>query len=193
MDKEDSITIAFTGHRPSNKNTGGYDVTSYKNKLISFIAYDIILNTVLINDKYRKINFIVGGALGFDQLMFDVCFLLKQLSYQLGIAVNIEIAIPYKNQPLKWFNTKDIERYYDQLRVADTVTLVDTIKEYDRDKRVAYGEHSPYKLQIRNEYMCDKADIVISLWDGSPGGTRNCIKYANKIGIKPININPSKI
>jgi len=40
-------------------------------------------------------------------------------------------------------------------------------------------------MQTRNIWMVDNCDLVLALWDGSDGGTGNCIKYANKIG-KPI-------
>jgi uncharacterized phage-like protein YoqJ len=42
-------------------------------------------------------------------------------------------------------------------------------------------------MQIRNEWMVDNAHIVLALWDGSSGGTGNCIKYANRKSVnKPI-------
>jgi uncharacterized phage-like protein YoqJ len=34
--------------------------------------------------------------------------------------------------------------------------------------------------QKRNEWMVDRADTVFAIWDGSPGGTANCVKYAVK-------------
>lgn len=55
------------------------------------------------------------------------------------------------------------------------------------------GRYNPYKLQIRNEYMVDNADVVIAVWDGSKGGTCNCVNYAKKIGKNIIQINPKDI
>jgi hypothetical protein len=37
-------------------------------------------------------------------------------------------------------------------------------------------------MQIRNEWMVDHCTHVAALWDGSPGGTGNCIRYVRKIG-----------
>jgi uncharacterized phage-like protein YoqJ len=48
-------------------------------------------------------------------------------------------------------------------------------------------------MQKRNEYMVDNSDIVIAVWDGSKGGTYNCVKYAEKLGKKIIVINPKEI
>ena len=35
-------------------------------------------------------------------------------------------------------------------------------------------------MQIRNEWMVDRADLMLALHDGSWGGTFNCIQYARK-------------
>lgn len=39
----------------------------------------------------------------------------------------------------------------------------------------------PWVYQVRNEWMVDNADKVLAYWDGSPGGTANCVKYAEKV------------
>lgn len=41
--------------------------------------------------------------------------------------------------------------------------------------------------QRRNEWMVDRADCVLAIWDGSEGGTANCVRYADKSG-KPVTI-----
>lgn len=48
--------------------------------------------------------------------------------------------------------------------------------------------YAPWKMQIRNEYMVDKCDTLIALWDGSPGGTGNCLKYAEKVKRPVVNL-----
>ncbi|PAD70641.1 hypothetical protein CHH83_02225 [Bacillus sp. 7586-K] len=35
-------------------------------------------------------------------------------------------------------------------------------------------------MQKRNEWMVDNSDYVIAVWDGTKGGTGNCVKYAQK-------------
>lgn len=39
--------------------------------------------------------------------------------------------------------------------------------------------------QRRNEWMVNEADRILAWWDGTPSGTANCIKYANKVH-KPV-------
>lgn len=48
-------------------------------------------------------------------------------------------------------------------------------------------------MQKRNEYMTDNSDIVIAVWDGSKGGTANCVRYAKKLNKEIIVINPKEI
>lgn len=43
---------------------------------------------------------------------------------------------------------------------------------------VSDGEYAVWKMQTRNEAMVDAADELWALWDGSSGGTKNCIDYA---------------
>lgn len=50
----------------------------------------------------------------------------------------------------------------------------------------------PWVYQVRNKWMVDRADIVISVWDGSSGGTENCVYYAHKVGVDVFNCNPKK-
>lgn len=40
--------------------------------------------------------------------------------------------------------------------------------------------------QRRNEFMVDAADVLAAFWDGSKGGTANCVGYARSIGKRMI-------
>lgn len=42
-----------------------------------------------------------------------------------------------------------------------------------------------WAYQKRNEWMVDNATHILAYWDGSAGGTGNCVKYAKKVG-KPV-------
>lgn len=50
--------------------------------------------------------------------------------------------------------------------------------------------YSASKMQIRNEAMVDNCDILIAVWDGTPGGTGNCVWYAMEQEKTIIRINP---
>lgn len=42
--------------------------------------------------------------------------------------------------------------------------------------------------QKRNEWMVDRSSLVIAVWNGQPSGTKNTIVYANRKGIKVVNV-----
>lgn len=42
---------------------------------------------------------------------------------------------------------------------------------------VCDGLYAGFKMQIRNEWMVDRSQRICALWDGSPGGTGNCLAY----------------
>lgn len=179
------MNICFTGHRPNK--LGGYNWNSSKNQDIMYEVSEKIMD-ILEENENEKFYFITGGALGIDQMAFHICHKLK------GLYENIttEIAIPFKNQPNKWFNSIDIERYNHQLQLADKIVYIDTLDKYKLPGSIE-GEYSAAKLQIRNKYMVDNSDLVIAVWDGSKSGTKNCIDYAKKNGKRIIVIDPNSL
>lgn len=45
----------------------------------------------------------------------------------------------------------------------------------------------PWMYQVRNEWMVNRAELVIAVWDGEEsGGTYNCVKYAHRTKELPI-------
>lgn len=182
------INICVTGHRPSNPNLGGYNWNSDKNQRIMLKLYQTV-EDILKENPDEIVNCIEGGALGIDQMFFRSCELLRE---RYPGRITLEIAIPFKDQPNKWFDGMDIYRYCNQIEAADFITYVDGLKDYQRTK-TPVGSYNPYKLQIRNEYMVDKANIVIAVWDGSKGGTGNCYNYAKKKNKNIIRIDPREV
>lgn len=47
---------------------------------------------------------------------------------------------------------------------------------------VSPGPFKPWKLQRRNEWMVDNSDLLVAVHDGGPGGTANCVAYAEAAG-----------
>jgi len=177
------ITICFTGHRP-NSLPGKYNYDSLAHqKLRGTLRNKIvdILNDIIDNQNEKDIKFIFGGAIGVDQLSFSICEELKQEAKEYdACAIILEIAIPFEKQASKWYE-RDVDRYELQKQHADILTFVDTVEGYEF-KGVAVGEYHPAKMMIRNRYMVNNSDIVIAVWNGSKGGTANCVNYAKKQG-----------
>lgn len=121
------MNIAFTGHRPNNKNMGGYDWNSTKNHEIRKAIFREIV--YLINDSEDKeFRFITGGALGVDQFAFNVVD--EYVGFNASINIINELAIPFKDQPNAWFKQEDKDRYNHQVSRADIVTYVDETEGY---------------------------------------------------------------
>jgi len=180
------MVITFTGHRP--QKLGGYDYDNDTNSIIkNFFGYSI--THIYCTNPETDLHFITGGALGFDQMMFDVCYRCKQIMQN---NITIELAIPFKEQPKLW-RYEDICRYEKHKRQADIVTYVDTVDGY-KFSGVPIGKYHIEKMQLRNMYMVDKGDLLFSCWDGTKGGTCNCVNYAKKQKhITNVNYSPESI
>ena len=81
-------------------------------------------------------------------------------------------ASPYEGFESRW--SQDWQKRYKKI-----------IKKSDYVKYVS-PEYSPACFQIRNEYMVDHSNLLIAVYNGEAGGTRNTINYAKKKDIEII-------
>jgi len=158
------IKVAITGHRP-NKLGNDYDL---KSPLIDKIHLSI-LDTLESIDKELKIIPITGMALGIDTLYALIAIELN---------LSFIAAIPCLNQESKWIEKS--RKLYREIINNPLCTV----------RYVTQGEYNQSCMQKRNEWMVDECDHLIAVWDGTSGGTANCVKYAQTQS-KPIHrINP---
>ena len=158
------MIIAVTGHRPNKLY--GYNLNNEKN-----LELKEKFKKILIDNKCTEA--ITGMALGVDTIFALAVLELKDEGYN----IKLHCAIPCKNHSCKWIK-ESVDLYNKILAKADIVKLV-TDETY-----------KPYLMQIRNEYMVDLADKIIAVWNGSSGGTANCVKYAQKKNKEIIRIIP---
>ena len=111
---------------------------------------------------------ISGMALGVDQWAAQVCVDLK---------IPFLAAVPFAGQESMW--PLQSQRHYHNLLKKAFQTVV-----------VSQGGYAAVKMQKRNEYMVDQCGVLIAVWDGSPGGTGNCVKYAQKRFKRIVRIQP---
>lgn len=104
------------------------------------------------------VKVISGMALGWDQA-------IAVAALELGIPVSAYV--PFAGQEDAW-PAESQRRYRCILGGCAEVVIVSP------------GGYSPAAMQIRNRCMVDDADVVLALWDGSSGGTANCVNYALK-------------
>lgn len=106
----------------------------------------------------KKPDLVISGmALGWDQALAGAA---------IALGIPLCAIIPFEGQERKW--PEDAQARYARL-LASAGEVV-----------VASPWPSTSAMQKRNEMMVDRADRVVALWDGSWGGTFNCVKYAEK-------------
>ena len=163
------MIISVTGHRPGKLPGFGYVYTDAKWQRIICLIKELL-------KKYNCTEAVSGMALGVDTAFALAVLELKEEGYP----IKLHCAIPCLNHSSKWPKAS-VDLYNEILSKADTVKIV-TEEPY-----------KPYLMQKRNEYMVDLSDLVIALWDGTPGGTGNCVEYVKKKRKPMIWIDPKNI
>ena len=114
---------------------------------------------------------ISGMALGVDQWAAEIC---------LELEIPLFAAIPCDNHEKIWPKASQ-EKYKEILSKASESVIVSP------------GPYSVWKMQKRNEFMCDNADVIMAIWNGKSGGTGNCVRYALSQNKQIIRIDPGKL
>lgn len=109
---------------------------------------------------------ISGGALGWDQA-------LAAAARELGIPYIL--ALPFPGFEDRWPQSSKAFLYGLQ-------------HDCFSDKYICEPGYAGWKMQKRNEWMVDNAGMVLALWNGTTGGTSNCIKYAEKVQRPIVNL-----
>jgi uncharacterized phage-like protein YoqJ len=158
----DGPIMAFTGHRP-DKLGREYDYDGpYSNYLRSQFKH------ILLTRRPRQV--ISGMALGVDTLACQVALVLE---------IPVLASIPFEGQECRW--PRKSQDLYNSLLADPLVTKL----------VVCEGSYNSAKMQIRNEHMVDNCDLLVSVWNGTTGGTMNCVRYAEKKkDLEIILINP---
>jgi len=152
MGPYDGLVLAGTGHRP--EKLGGHTEVA-RQKLVAF-ARDQLAHY----NRNGSIGKVVSGmALGWDQALAEA-----------AVALDIPVlaAVPCEGQDSTW--PPHARRRYREFLEQRGVTV----------HVVCPGPYKPWKMQVRNEWMCDRAQYLLGLWDGTDGGTANCMRYAFK-------------
>lgn len=109
---------------------------------------------------------ISGMALGWDMAWAEAA---------LELGVPLIAAVPFVEQPSRW-PSESQDRYFEICSMATQIATV------------CPPGFSPRKMQLRNEWMVDRCDVLVALWDGSMGGTGNCLRYARRKRCETINL-----
>lgn len=114
----------------------------------------------------RVSEVISGMALGWDQAIAQAA---------LDRMIPVHAFIPFPGQADGWPMESHV-RYQKLLRQCAS------------HRTISRGPYHPGMMQIRNEAMVDASGLVVALWDGSSGGTGNCVKYAESCMKEIVNL-----
>ena len=151
-------TCCFTGHRPEKLSVNTEFVKEQLKKAIKGA----------IADGYKI--FISGMARGVDIWAAELVLEERKKNN----CIKLFCASPYRDMEKNWENDYKT-RYQDIIKNADMVEYV-------------CRHYSKQCFQMRNTYMVERCSRLIAVYDGQKGGTHNTIKYAEKSGLKIINI-----
>ena len=166
-------SVAFTGYRPE-KLPFGYDYECELAQKVMAALYSIYEKLFLKGYRF----FLTGGAMGSDLLAADVISQLKKNYGSQARHVSNYICLPCHDHIKKWDQKE--KDHLEKLLNGDTYPF--------------YVSDRPYFsgcMQVRNRYMVDTSAVLVAVYDGKPGGTRNTVEYAEKIKKKIVIINPN--
>ena len=142
----------FTGHRPGKLKQLEAEVKNWLRQQIM----------QAVADGYT--TFITGMAMGVDIWAGQIVTELRETDPRLHLIA----AVPWSGFPARWHDEWKAQ-YNDLLNKADIVRNIQT-------------HYSSAVFQLRNEWMVDHSSRLIAFYNGESGGTRNTIKYAQKVG-----------
>lgn len=153
-----SETCFFTGHRVID----GDHASTLQPLLDSTIAS-------LVDS--GKVNFVCGGAVGFDT--FAACRVI--IAKKKNKDIRLILVLPCRDQTVKWKNMTDL-------------TLYQRIKGFADEIIYASDLYTSSCMHDRNRMMADMSGVCVAYYGGGPGGTAFTVSYAKEKGIEIINL-----
>jgi uncharacterized phage-like protein YoqJ len=172
MSEETTFHIALTGHRPNK--LAGYDLTHpFYTALRAWLVAIIECGLA----RYQHLTLHSGMALGADTVWAEVIVAMRD-QHPGRIAFVAELPVMF--QPSRWPNVHDRKRWQRLVDAADHVNV--------------YAEtYSVACLHDRNRGMIRPADLLLAVWDGTPGGTAGGVRIAQEQGIRIFRMTPAQI
>jgi uncharacterized phage-like protein YoqJ len=152
------LVVAATGHRPDK--LGGYGNLAEHARLEHVAAAFL--------EQLRPDFAISGMAQGWDSIW-------ARAALRVGVPLVAFVVCGRHLQPSRWPETARLEYH----RILSLAWRVDTI---------APGPWRNEALQDRNVAMVESASLLVAMWDGSGGGTANCLRYAERRGRPVVNL-----
>ena len=148
----------FTGHRPDKVQTAEGEIRELLKAEIKKSVEEGIL------------TFITGMARGVDTWAAQIVLEEKKENPD----IKLICASPYPGFERSWC-LADRMKYHEIINNADYV--INVSEKYTR-----------FCFQIRNMWMVDRSCKVIAVYNGSRGGTKNTVDYAEKKNVPVVNV-----
>ena len=158
-------TCSFTGHRPAKLPWGSNE----SDERCIALKKELYCR---LEGVYQAgyTHFICGMAIGCDMFFAEAVLKLQEEHPE----ITLEAAVPCGSQPDRW--TKPLRERYNA--ILDKCSVVNVLQI----------QYTPDYMQKRNQYMIDRSSLLLSCFDGRPGGTMSTILYAQRQGLKTIII-----
>ena len=155
----------FTGHRPQSLPWG----TNESDPRCLELKLELAARLEGIYEAGWR-HFLCGMALGCDMYYAEAVLALRDSHPD----VTLEAVVPCGSQPDKW-PLSQRQRYNGILDRCSRVTVLQI-------------RYTPDCMQKRNRYMVEHASLILSCYNGRPGGTQSTLLYAMRQGLKTIVI-----
>ena len=158
------LTCAFSGHRPE-KLPWGEDESDPRCAALK----------IRLEQELRKLceagclRYLCGMARG-----TDLYYLEALLKLRAAYPLTVEAVVPCPSQSDSWPREEQL-RYLRALGACDRTTVLEE-------------KYSDGCMLRRNRYMVEHANILLTVFDGSPGGTAATVRYARSRGLQIISI-----
>ena len=148
----------FTGHRPDKMELGEKEIKPLLEKAIDDA----------IADGY--VTFVTGMAMGVDIWAAEIVLEKKKSNKDLHLIC----ALPHPN----FESRRSIKEKMRFNKIIKNANLVKEINDH----------YFAGCYQVRNEWMVDRSNLVIAVFNGQKSGTKNTIDYAKRKGVSILNI-----
>lgn len=149
------MVLAFSGHRPE-KLPWGAEESDPRCEALKIQLRQAVRSAA----EEGVTEFLCGMARGCD-------FYFAEAVLEAGYP--LDAYLPCPSQPDRW-SEGDRQRYEELLKRCRRVYMVEPL-------------YTQGCMLRRNRIMVDRADVLLTVWDGSAGGTEAAIRYAKSRGV----------
>lgn len=154
------MVCAFSGHRPEKLPWGTRDDDPHCQALQTRLRQTV---AELAEQGYD--TFLCGMARGCDRYFFEAVRYVRLSRPELRLVAVIPCASQARAWPLQ-----------EQLRYGAALAECDEVQ-------VLSEHYFQGCMIVRNHHMIDHAQLLLTVWDGSSGGTASAVAYARRKGV----------